>query len=74
MYSKSELATKIRRLVACEVPENEEDAYLAEMSRNILDPQWMSYIYHTNDYYTAEGALDIDAVCDKILSYKPIAL
>lgn len=64
MYSKSELAVKISKLVTCEVPEDEKDAHLAEMSR----------ICHTNDHYSADGALDIDAVSHKILSYTPIAV
>lgn len=74
MYSKPELAEKIRKLVSLEVPEEDEDSYIAEMSQNIADPRWMDYIFHSDAYRDENGELDYDALCEKILAYKPIAL
>jgi len=34
----------------------------------------MDYIFQTDEYCDHEGSVDVERVCDKILSYKPIML
>lgn len=74
MYDKDELAAAIRKLLSTDMSEDQEDAHIPEMSNNILDPQWMAHIFHTDEFCDEEGNLDVEGVCKKILSYKPIVL
>ncbi|MBY6155018.1 hypothetical protein KUV47_17480 [Vannielia litorea] len=68
-FTREELEPRLRRLVAAEVPEAEEEAYVAELSARILDPQWLDYIYAKEWEH-----LTLVEACDKILSYRAIRL
>ena len=74
MYDKDELAAAILKLLSNDMSEEQEDAHIAEMSNNILDPHWMNHVFQTDEFCDQNGNLDIDAVCAKILSYEPIIL
>ncbi len=74
MYNKIELGAAIQKLLSHKMSEEDESIHISEMSDKILDPEWMDYIFQTDEYCDHEGNLDVERVCDKILSYKPIML
>lgn len=71
MYNKFELVSAITRLMESE-NEKDQDILANDISINTLDPQWMDYIFQSDTYILEDGTLDIQAVADKIISYKPI--
>ena len=63
-------------LVAIEIDLNEENelAIYNKISHLSPDPEWSDYVFHSDEFYREDGTLDIDAVVEKIFSYKPIQL
>lgn len=72
MYDKLELVSSITKLMSSE-DENFQDILADRISRNTLDPEWMDYIFQSDAYILEDGTLDVQAVADKILSYKSLA-
>ena len=64
--NREELIQLVDRIMKCEGTEEEQDALLALLENNILDPQVSNYIFYENN--TPEE------VVDKALAYKPIIL
>lgn len=77
MYDRIELDAALRHLdMLLKSPVSEEvlDRHISQMSRNILDPGWMRHVFHSNDFADGKGGLDTAALCDEILSYRPLVL
>lgn len=77
MYHQAELVSainKLQELLHSDTTEHELDAQLNEMSKNILDPEWQNYVFHSDEFTNPDGGFRAESLADKILSYKPIAL
>ena len=74
MYDKDELTAAINKLLSSKMSEEQQISHVVEMSNNILDPEWMDYIFQSNQFFDQNGNLDVDAVCAKILSHRSIIL
>ena len=59
-----------------EIPDSEEKQteIFLEISRISPDPEWSNYVFGGSDYYDEDDNLNLEAVMDKIFSYKPIIL
>ena len=57
------------------VPSDErENEILEELDRLSPDPEYMEYIYHSDEFYRDEETLNVAALSKKVFSYKPIIL
>lgn len=74
MYSQAELVVALQRLTSNTMSEAQEDALIAEISKQVTDPAWMDHVYHSDAYVGPDGKMDFDGMSRKILSYRPIAL
>lgn len=54
--------------------ESREATILSRLDQISPDPDYLDYIYDSMDYYDSKGEIDIDAVTEKVFSYKPIVL
>ena len=54
--------------------EKEQEDMFEALTNGILDPEWSNYIFHSDKYCSEHGGIMVEAVVDKILSYKPIIL
>lgn len=46
----------------------------SEINKIAIDPEWSNYVFNSDIFFDREGQLDIDAVVEKILSYRTINL
>lgn len=77
MYRKAKLVLAINtlhRLLHSSATENEIDEQVYEMSLNISDPEWMSYLFHSDEFTNPDGSIKADALAEKIISYRAIVL
>ena len=75
--ANEETKNKVKLLITelLEVPSEErEEIILVELDKLSPDPSYTDYLYHSTEYEKTEGKIDIDAVIEKIFSYKPIQL
>ncbi|BCA63118.1 hypothetical protein HMP09_2352 [Sphingomonas sp. HMP9] len=68
------LRDSLIRLVSMDVSEKEEDGLIGQINKISPDPNWSDYIYQTDAFVSADGAINIDDVLDKIFAYRPIRL
>lgn len=73
MYSQPQLEAALERLMYAE-SETEQDALCAEISRHVVDPDWMDLIFQSDEFSKSDGSLDRPAIARRILEYKPILL
>ena len=64
--NREELIQLVDRIMKCEGTEEEQDALLEVLEKNVIDPQVSDYIFYEEN--TPEE------VIDKALAYKPIIL
>jgi len=76
MFQDEEKQQRIRRLVSelrtCR-DEDRQAEIIELLDAEILDPCWMNYIYHS-DEFQIESGFDMDGFIRKIESYRPILL
>ena len=75
--TNEETKNKVKLLITelLEVPSEErEEIILVELDKLSPDPGYTDYLYHSCEYEKTEGEIDIDAVIEKIFSYKAIQL
>jgi len=53
--------------------EAQQDDVLSELESHCIHPQWMDYIFHSDEYVNDDG-MYIDKIVDTVFSYKPIEL
>ena len=76
-YSIEEKKTRVHKLIVelLTIPSEErQEEIVEELNRISPDPYHIDYIYQTDDYVDEDGNIDVDAVVEKIFSYKPIQL
>lgn len=73
MYSQAKLETAIAALLVADT-EVEQDAVFNDISKNTICPEWSDLIFHSNEFVRPDGSIDIAAVAQKILAYRPIIL
>jgi hypothetical protein len=57
------------------VPSDErESEILEELNRLSPDPEYMDYIYHSDEFYRDDETLNVTALAERVFSYKPIIL
>lgn len=71
--SKSELIELVDKLLRAEASEEEEFQWLELIKGNVPDPNVIGLIYWSNRYGLSEEP-SAEAIVEKALSYKPIAL
>ena len=69
---------ELRKLIhdVVNIPPGDEqklDKLLNRINKLSPDPTILNYVLYSSSYYT-DDELDIEAVLDKVFSYKPIAL
>lgn len=74
MFDQAQLEQHLERLLAGDGSEAEEDALIARISANVLDPRWMDHVYHSNTFERPDGTVDLAALSAHILSYEAIRL
>lgn len=77
MYSRDELVRELEKLHAMQgssSSESEIEAQVSEMTSSILDPEWMDYLFQTDEFFDEGGSLKTGELADQILSYRPIVL
>jgi hypothetical protein len=62
------------RLVSIDASEKEEASLIGRINMISPDPRWSDYIYQTDAFISADGAININDVLDKIFAYRPIRL
>ena len=66
------------KILLCEIvkcrDESRQVKIIEQLDRISPDPRHIDYIYQTDDFYGEDGNIDIDAIVEKIFSYKPIQL
>lgn len=75
--SNEEIKNTVKALIVelLEVPSEEREAIiLRELDKLSPDPSYTNYIYHSNTYEKDNGEIDLNALTEKIFSYKPIQL
>ena len=65
---------KIDKAKFFKLDEAQQDNVINELHSLCVDPYWMDYIFHSDDYVNADETTDVDGLVDKIFSYKPILL
>ncbi len=73
MYSQTQLEAAIAALLVADT-EVEQDSVFNDISNNVVCPEWSDLIFHSNEFVRPDDSIDIPAVAQKILSYKPIIL
>ena len=71
---KNEAILLIKDLLDPDKTEFEVDSIYEKISLISPDPEWSFYIFQSMEFYNKDDELDIEAVVDKIFSYKPISL
>lgn len=66
MLDRNSLIALITQLQNFDGSEEEEDLFLKELEKQVLDPQLSDYIYLTD--------MNAEQIADKVLSYQPIIL
>ena len=61
-------------LVSGKISEEKQDEIYEKISQISPDPEWSDYIFVSFEFYDNQNNLNIDAVVEKIFSYKPILL
>jgi len=72
-----EIKCRIRNLLVelIDVPEDNREEEILEILDSIVpDPEYLDYIYQSDEFYDEDDKLDLDGVINKIFSYKPIEL
>jgi hypothetical protein len=66
---------KLLVLELIEVPEDEREMELLK-KLNIIspDPEFLDYIFQSEEFYKEDGSFDIDSLTEKVFNYKPIQL
>ena len=75
--SVEEKKEKIKELIIelLAVPTDEREEIISEkLDKLSPDPYYSDYLFHSSTYEKSNGEIDIDAVVEKIFSYKPIQL
>ena len=58
-----------------DVPSEEREAIiLLRLDKISLDPEYMDYIFHSDEFYLTDDEFDIQALTDKVFNYKPVVL
>lgn len=58
-----------------EVPEDEREIELLSKLNSISpDPEFLDYIFQSDEFYKEDGNFDIDSLTEKVFNYKPIQL
>ena len=70
---KAKVKSLLEEIVDCR-DDSRHDKILEELDRISPDPCHIDYIFQTDDYYENDGSINMDAVVEKIFSYKPIRL
>ena len=73
MYDKPKLIDALRRLVDA-ATEAEGVEIAGDISRNVIDPEWSDYLFHSNEFVGTDEQINFDDLADKILSYQAIQL
>lgn len=73
MYNKDELKNKIVELIDCKSDDKQEEI-IEIINRNVLDPYWSDYIFHSDDYLNEDESINFDLLLDKIFSYESFQL
>lgn len=84
MYMESDMMNLIEKksiakaliigLTSMKMTEEEEDNALFFLKKIVPDPAVSDYIYHSSQFYSDNGELNIDAIINKAFKYSPIAL
>ena len=75
--TNDETKNKVKKLIVelLDIPSEErEKIILGELDTLSPDPGYSDYLYHSREYEKTDGEIDINAVIEKIFSYKPIQL
>ncbi len=64
----------IDELITAKATDEREEEINSALDEICPDPEWSNYIFWSNDFQDSTGDLDVDAVIEKIFSYKPIQL
>ena len=54
--------------------EAEQSVIAQELDKVCPDPEWSDHIFQSAHYYNDDDTLNMDALIEKIFSYKPITL
>ncbi|SHI84213.1 hypothetical protein ACQ0P8_05690 [Halodesulfovibrio aestuarii] len=63
----------IEELLA-QASDEREDEIIAELEKILPDPEFMDYIFHSDEFEQDDGTFDIEKFIEKCFSYKSIAL
>ncbi|MCP4933256.1 MAG: hypothetical protein GY927_03415 [bacterium] len=74
MELKIKLNKLIHELISMPTTEKKQDKIFHQIDGLSPDPEWSDYIFHSEEFYNKANTLNVDAVVDKIVSYKPIQL
>lgn len=72
---KKEIAKNlVEELLSLQASEKREIELVEELSKILPDPEFMVYIFHSNEFEKNDGTFDVDRFLEKCFKYKPIAL
>ena len=72
--ARTKLIEMLTDLVELRIPEEAEDALIAQINALSPDPHLLTYIYHPHVHFSDGHVPSIEEAVDKALSYRPIAL
>lgn len=70
---REQVAQLIKDLLSAR-DEAEQASIAAQLDNISPDPNWSDHIFHSMEFYDQDDVLDIEAVVNRIFSYKPISL
>ena len=71
---KAEAVSLLGELLSLKASEEREIEINIALKRLCPDPYWSDYVFHSDEFRKSDGKLDIEAIVDKIFSYKSIQL
>ena len=71
---KKQIAEMISDLISGKLSDHDGDKIFEEISKLSPDPEWSNHVFQSNEFYDEDDTLDLDAVVEKIFSYKSIQL